>query len=177
MRATAARSSKSWRDSKNNADQKKNNPQKRNRTVSNTSSSKKKPRRQTKTRRRPSAYVGIDLHKKTLQVEVQDSRGNVMYDRKIRNAVMPIRREFACIPRDARCVIESSSVRYEVFRFIRDDLGYDVVLSNPAHTKALPPQRRRRTRSMHAYWQTCSGEDASSYRTCRTRRSQSRGRW
>ena len=106
----------------------------------------KKPRQQAKTRRRPSAYVWINLHKKTLQVEVQDSRGNVMHNKKIRNTVMSIRREFACIPRDARCVIESSSVWYEVFRFIRDDLGYDVILSNPAQTKAIAASKKKTDR-------------------------------
>ena len=111
--------------------------------MNNTTGSKRKPRQQTKTRRRPSTYVGIDLHKKTLQVEVQDSQGSVMHNKKIKNTVMSIRREFACIPRDARCVIESSSVWYEVFRFIRDDLGYDVILSNPAQTKAIAASKKK----------------------------------
>ena len=111
--------------------------------MNNTSGSKKKPRQQTKTKRRPSTYVGIDLHKKTLQIEVQDSQGNVMYNKKIRNTALSIRREFACIPRDARCVIESSSVWYEVFRFIRDDLGYEVILSNPAQTKAIAASKKK----------------------------------
>ena len=102
MHAAAAHSSKSRGDSKNSANQKRNSPQKRSRTMNNTSSSKKKPRQQAKTRRRPSAYVGIDLHKKTLQVEVQDSKGNVMHNKKIRNTVMSIRREFVRIPRDVR---------------------------------------------------------------------------
>ena len=56
---------------------------------------KKKSRQQTKTERRPSTCVGIDPHKKTLQVEVQDSRGNVMYNKKIGNTALSIRREFA----------------------------------------------------------------------------------
>ena len=66
-----------------------------------------------------------------------------MHNKKIRNTVMSIRREFACIPRDARCVIESSSVWYEAFRFIRDDLGYDVILSNPAQTKAIAASKKK----------------------------------
>ena len=143
MHATVVRSSKNRRDGKNSANQKRNSSQKRNRIMNSTSGSKKKPRQQTKTRRRPSAYVGIDLHKKILQVEVQDSPGNVMHNKKIRNTVMFIRREFTCIPRDARCVIESSSVWYEVFRFIRDDLGYDVILSNPAQTKAITTSKKK----------------------------------
>ena len=130
---------------------KKDIPQKRNRTMNNTSGSKKKPRQQTKTKRRPSAYVEIDLHKKTLQIEVQDSQENVMYNKKIRNTALSIRREFACIPRDVRCIIESSSVWYEVFRFIRDDLGYEMILSNPARQRPLPPQIRRQTGSMHIH--------------------------
>ena len=46
--------------------------------MNDTSGSKTKPGKQTRIKRRPSAYVGIDLHKKTLQVEVQDSKGNVV---------------------------------------------------------------------------------------------------
>ena len=118
--------------------------------MNNTSGSKKKPRLQTKTKRMPSAYVGIDLHKKTLQIEVQDSQGNVMYNKKIKNTALSIRREFACIPRDARCVIESSSVWYEAFRFIRDDLGYEVILSNSAQTKAIAASKKK-TDKVDAY--------------------------
>ena len=143
IHTAAARSSKSRGDSKNSANQKRNISQKRNKIVNSTSGSKKKPRQQTKTKRRPSTYVGIDLHKKTLQVEVQDSKGNVLSNKKIRNTAMSIRREFACIPRDARCVIESSSVWYEVFRFIRDDLGYEMILSNPAQTKAIAASKKK----------------------------------
>ena len=32
---------------------------------------------------------------------------------------------------------------YEVFRFIRDDLGYEVVLSNPAQTKAIASSKKK----------------------------------
>ena len=111
--------------------------------MNSTSGSKKKPRQQTKTKCRQFTYVGIDLHKKILQVEVQNSKGNVLSNKKIMNTVMSIRREFACIPRDARCVIESSSVWYEVFRFIRDDLGYEMILSNPAQTKAIAASKKK----------------------------------
>ena len=63
--------------------------------------------------KRPPAYVGIDLHKKTLQVEVQDPDGNVVSNRKVQNTSAAIRREFATIPQDTLCVMESSSVWYE----------------------------------------------------------------
>ena len=93
--------------------------------------------------KRPPAYVGIDLHKKTLQVEVQDPDGNVVSNRKVQNTPATIRRAFAAIPQGALCVIESSSVWYEVFRFIRDDLGYGVVLSNPVQTKAIAASKKK----------------------------------
>ena len=62
--------------------------------------------------KRPPAYVEIDLHKKTLQVEVQDSDGNVISNSKVQNTPATIRRAFAAIPQGTRCVIESSSVWY-----------------------------------------------------------------
>ena len=83
------------------------------------------------------------MHKKTLQVEVQDPDGNVVSNRKVQNTPPAIRREFAAIPQDTLCVMESSSVWYERFRFIRDDLGYDVVLSNPAQTKAIAASKKK----------------------------------
>ena len=82
-------------------------------------------------------------------------------NRKVQNTSPAIRREFAAIPQDALCVMESSSVWYERFRFIRDDLGYDMVLSNPAQTKAIAASKKKPTRSMRTSWQTCSGEDTS----------------
>ncbi len=93
--------------------------------------------------KRPPAYVGIDLHKKTLQIEIQDPDGNVISNSKVQNTPATIRRAFASIPEGARCVIESSSVWYEVFRFIRDDLGYEVILSNPAQTKAIAASKKK----------------------------------
>ena len=93
--------------------------------------------------KRPPAYVGIDLHKKTLQIEIQDPDGNVVSNSKVQNTPATIRRAFAAIPQGSRCVIESSSVWYEVFRFIRDDLGYEVVLSNPTQTKAIAASKKK----------------------------------
>ena len=92
----------------------------------------------------PLAYVGIDLHKKTLQVEVQDPDGNCR--------IQPQGAEYAggdsqeSLPpyHKTPCAsFESSSVWYEVFRFICDDLGYDVILSNPVQTKAIAASKKK----------------------------------
>ena len=61
--------------------------------------------------KRPPAYVEIDLHKKTFQVEIQDPGGNVVSNRKVQNTPAAIRREFAAIPRDALCVVAATSIR------------------------------------------------------------------
>ena len=47
----------------------------------------------------------------------------------MRNSLSSLRRKFEEINEDAKCAV-SSSVRYEVFRFICDDLGHDVVVSD-----------------------------------------------
>ena len=93
--------------------------------------------------KRPPAYVEIDLHKKTLQIEIQDLDGNVISNSKVQNTPATIRGAFAAIPQGTRCVIESSSAWYEVFRFIRDDLGYEVILSNPAQPKAIAASKKK----------------------------------
>ena len=50
--------------------------------------------------------------------------------------------KFAAILQDVLRVIESSSVWYEVFRFIRDGLDYEVTLSNSAQTKATGASKK-----------------------------------
>ena len=160
-------------DSKNSANQKRNIPQKRNRIMNSALGSKKKPRQQTETRHRPSACVGIDLHKKTpYKLRSKTHKETSCPTKKIRNTVISIRREFACIPRDARCVIESSSVRYEVFRFIRDGLGYEMILSNPAQTNAAAASKKK-TDKVDARILADSLSGGRIYRriTCQTRRS------
>ena len=93
--------------------------------------------------KRSPAYVGIDLHKKTLQVKIQDPDGTILSNRKLQNTPAEIQWEFAVMPKGSRRVIESSSVWYEVFRFIRDDLGYETILSNPTQTKAIASSKKK----------------------------------
>ena len=64
----------------------------------------------------------------------------------MQNTPATIRRAFAAIPQGTLCVIELSSVWYEVFRFIRDDLGYGVVLSNPVQTEAITASKKKTDR-------------------------------
>ena len=109
----------------------------KNTTSGTRSSFKKKAKKIIRTRKIKSMiYVGIDLHKEFLQVEAMDNDGNILFNEKIQNTRNDIRKVFSIIPKNSKCVMESSSVWYGVFRFMRDELNLDVILSNPYHTKA-----------------------------------------
>jgi len=91
-------------------------------------------------------YVGLDVHKNTIQVAVMDQDGRVLRNTKIGNTDEEVREEFARIPGSARCVMESSSVWYGLFRFVSDELNMDVILSNPFETRAIAVSRKKTDR-------------------------------
>ncbi len=112
--------------------------------VSKRYTSKKKPKKIIRTRKtKPMTYVGIDLHKEFLQVETMDDKGHTLFNEKITNTREDIKKVFSAIPKNSKCVMESSSVWYGVFRFLRDELGFDVILSNPYHTKAIAAAKKK----------------------------------
>ncbi len=88
-------------------------------------------------------YVGLDVHKESIQVAMIDKDGKVLSNTKISNKDSEARGIFAKIPENARCVMESSSVWYGLFRFIADDLKRDVILSNPFETGAIATSRKK----------------------------------
>jgi len=106
--------------------------------------SKKKPKKIIRTRKtKPMTYVGIDLHKEFLQIEAMDDKGNTLFNEKIANTREDIKKVFCTIPKNSKYVMESSSVWYGVFLFMKDELGFDVVLSNPYHTKATAASKKK----------------------------------
>lgn len=116
----------------------------KNSIVSKIHSYKKKPKKIIRTRKTKSmTYVGIDLHKEFLQIEVMDDKGNTLFNEKIPNTRSNIKKIFRTIPKNSECVMESSSVWYGVFLFIRDELRFDVILSNPYHTKAIAASKKK----------------------------------
>ena len=77
-------------------------------------------------------YVGIDAHKKFLQVAAVDEDGKRLLNERVATDHDSIKRFFAQFSRDkTKCVLESSSVWYGLFRYLVDELGFNVVLSNP----------------------------------------------
>ena len=88
-------------------------------------------------------YVGIDLHKRTLQIAVVDGAGTIFEEAKILNDFDAIRALFLPLPRDrSRCVVESSSMWYAVYRFI-EGMGFDIVLSNPTQTALIAKSKNK----------------------------------
>ena len=63
---------------------------------------------------------------------------------KVENTHESIRKHFTDIPIHANIVMESSSVWYNTYRFLTDELGYkNVILSNPYLTKAIAASKKK----------------------------------
>ena len=93
--------------------------------------------------RKPGHFVGIDLHKKFMQVAVMDAKGEVIMDRRVDCDYEAVRKEFSRMPPNARYVLESSSVWYGMFMFLREELGLDVMLSNPYATRPIAESKKK----------------------------------
>ena len=89
-------------------------------------------------------YVGIDVHKMSLQVAAVDRDGVELLNKKIKTDHPSVKRFFSKFPRNrTRCVMESSSVWYGLYRYMTDTLKLDVVLSNPYQTKAIAASKKK----------------------------------
>ena len=94
----------------------------------------------------PEYFVGIDLHKKFMQVALMDSGGKVLQNKRVECDLKCVAKEFSRLPANARYVIESSSVWYGMYRFLRGRLGLDVMLSNPLATKRIANSKKKTDR-------------------------------
>ena len=109
-----------------------------------SASSKKSPKKQIRTKSNKTMYVGIDLHKKFLQVAIMDNDGNILQNDKVENNHQSIKKHFVDIPISANIVMESSSIWYDTYRFLTDQLKYkNVTLSNPYLTKAIAASKKK----------------------------------
>ena len=102
---------------------------------------KKKKKKSTKT---PEEYfVEIDLHKKFMQVAIMQSDGTVLENEKIECDYKVVEKKFAKFPDGAKYVIESSSVWYGMYKFLKEKLNLDVILSNPRSTKVIATSKKK----------------------------------
>jgi len=112
--------------------------------IRSSSSPKRIPKKQIGNKITKNMYVGIDLHKKFLQVAIMDNDGKILQNKKVDNTHHSIKKHFASIPLYASIVMESSSVWYDTYRFLTDELGYkNVTLSNPYLTKAIAASKKK----------------------------------
>ena len=88
-------------------------------------------------------FVGLDVHKKTIQVSVMDGDGNEVLNKSIQNTPEEISATFGGFPRKARMVMESSSVWKAPFFQLRDDMGFDVALSHPYATRMIARSNKK----------------------------------
>ena len=91
----------------------------------------------------PEHFVGIDLHKKFMQVALMDSGGRILQNRRVECDLGDVEKEFSKLPTGARYVPESSSVWYGMYRFLTNELGLDVMLSNPLATKRIAESKKK----------------------------------
>ncbi len=100
-------------------------------------------------------YVGLDLHKETVQIAAVDDSGTKLMNKKIQNTREALADETYKIPSNSKYVIESSSVWEEVYRHMRNDLGLDVVLSDPYKTRLIAESKKKTERWTPSYLRTC----------------------
>ncbi len=109
-------------------------------------SSKKDPNanKQITTYSGKNMFVGMDVHKKFLQVAMMDKKAKVIFNERIENENKSISRFFrSSVPENAKIVMESSSVWYGLYRYMTDKMGYNVVLSNPWATKIIAASKKK----------------------------------
>ena len=96
-----------------------------------------RPRRKNKRQdMRRKIYVGMELHKDSIQIAIVDRNGRMESNTKIPDTFKDIDDFFGGIPHHAGIVMESSSVSEAIFSHLRD-AGYNPVLSNPHKTRAI----------------------------------------
>ena len=87
-------------------------------------------------------YVGIDLHKKNARMTAVDERGKILMNRKIPHTREVIRYEALHLPKHVRYAIESSSVWEDTYRYMTEELGLNVIVSNPYMTLLIAKSKK-----------------------------------
>ena len=88
-------------------------------------------------------YVGMDVHKKEIQVAVMTASGDTIVNTGIPGDFDTIRNELKYMPPSAEYVMESSSVSKGRYRFMTRQLGLDTVVSNPLRTHMISKSKKK----------------------------------
>ena len=111
-----------------------------------TDATKPSTTRIKKIREEQKIFFRLDLHKKFLQIAAIDQEGNLLMNKRVENDFGIIEQEFSAFPKNAKYVLESSSVWYGVYRKLAGDLGLDVILSNPYLTRLIVKSKKKTDR-------------------------------
>ena len=76
-------------------------------------------------RKRGMVHIRLDLHKNTIQMAAVDQNGTLLCNYKFRHTWEDVDSEVSKMLKNAKCVIESSSVWKDAFHFMRDRLRLD----------------------------------------------------
>ncbi len=92
--------------------------------------------------RKPTRFVGLDVHKKTVYGYVMDEEGNKLFENEFRTEPSELDMFLLCVSRrDSVVAIESCSCWQYVYDYLTD-AGYNVVLAHPVGVKALKKLRK-----------------------------------
>ena len=89
------------------------------------------------------AFVGLDVHKRTVQISMMDKDGNELANNSVHNTEEHIHVALKSLPKNVKIVMESSSVWKALFFQLRDSMKYDVILSNPFTTKLIAESKKK----------------------------------
>ena len=89
------------------------------------------------------AFVGLDVHKKTIRISMMDRDGNELVNCSIPNTEKNVAAALSGLPKKVKIVMESSSVWKALYFQLRDTMGYDVILSNPYRTKLIAESKQK----------------------------------
>lgn len=90
-------------------------------------------------------YVGLDVHKNTIQISVMNQDGEELSNASISNTKESIQGALGGLSGmdNVKLVMESSSVWKAPFHMMRDEMGLDVMLSNPYTTKLIATSKKK----------------------------------
>lgn len=88
-------------------------------------------------------YVGLDIHKKFVFAVVLDSKGDLIFEKKIRNEPWELDKFFKDIDRDSNIALESCSCWEYVYDYLADMGFTNLVLANPSRVRLIAMSRKK----------------------------------
>lgn len=88
-------------------------------------------------------YVGLDIHKKFIFAAVVDSKGDLLFEKKVRNDPHELDKFFKRIEKDSNIALESCSCWEYVYDYLTDIGFTNVVLANPSKVRLIATSRKK----------------------------------